>query len=797
MSALRRTIVLCCCAAAGVALAIGVATGSRQQEAPTSREAPKAGLSEGFRSAGHDREDDSHLGAFAGRREPAHRMEMRQPRYATPDALGAAELSGKSAVNDASSARPAPAAAPEPGAESLPVAETAVPLRLVGPDLPVRTPPLPRHGQMLVPEPARQHLEQVYQYLRQELQPPGTTAEPAPMPPGKGLAGEAGETAAAATERSAPPPTTSGQTGGPTLSSGADSARNAPGGSSTAAGEPEAATLAQRGDGKLIIHFPDNDIREVLEMLAEQGNLNILASKSVQGRVSASLSGVDLQSALDAILKSAGYVARREGNFIFVGTPEDFEALENANDRIGTRVYRPNYVSAAELQKLIQPLLTEKVGVVSVSTPSEVGIQSDDTQAGGDNYAGSDVVVVRDYEGVLAQIDQMVREIDVRPMMVHIEAMILSVKLHDEDRYGVDFELLRNVDTIKFGLGNPPASLDNFNFAAGTLKFGFLDSSLGAFLNALETLGDVNVIATPRLMVLNKHRAEIQIGESKGYVSTTITETSSSQSVEFLDVGTLLRLRPFISSDGLVRMEIHPELSDGTVRTENGFTLPEKEVTQVTTNIMVRDGCTVVIGGLMRENLSTTRNQIPFFGNLPIVGVAFRNSTETTERREVIVLITPRIVYEPGTCAEGEKVACEFHRREAHYFDTMTPINERRRGERYFRLAQSAWAGGQREKALRFAELAVHYDPLNRAALELRSAIWQGRPLGDHTLQAELVAPQPSAMLDGAELPPWLLGELSETAPGAGPASQTLHPRDPGQPGRHTDLVRPHESEQP
>ena len=104
-------------------------------------------------------------------------------------------------------------------------------------------------------------------------------------------------------------------------------------------------------------------------------------------------------------------------------------------------------------------------------------------------------------------------------------------------------------------------------------------------------------------MVLNKHRAEILIGEELGYVSTTITETSSSQSVEFLELGAQLRLRPFISTDGLIRMEVHPELSDGSVEAKSGFTLPNKEVTQVTTNIMVRDGCTVVIGGLMREQL--------------------------------------------------------------------------------------------------------------------------------------------------------------------------------------------------
>ena len=150
-------------------------------------------------------------------------------------------------------------------------------------------------------------------------------------------------------------------------------------------------TVNGEGDGKLRIHIYDEDIRKVLDLLSEQGNLNILASKSVEGKVSATLNGVDIDSALRAILKSTGFVSRREGNFIFVGTPEDFNNIEHGMDRIGTRVYRTNYITAAELKALITPLLTEKTGVVSVSTPAEAGIPTSDSAAGGDKFAGGEV----------------------------------------------------------------------------------------------------------------------------------------------------------------------------------------------------------------------------------------------------------------------------------------------------------------------------------------------------------------------------------------------------------------------
>jgi type IV pilus assembly protein PilQ len=545
------------------------------------------------------------------------------------------------------------------------------------------------------------------------------------------------------------------------------------------------------GDGHLSINIQKTDIREVLELLAEQGNLNILASNSVQGSVSASLKDVDVDSALEAILRSTGYVAKRDGKFIFVGTADDFKQMEHSLDEVGTRIYQPNYITANELQTLIQPILTETVGVVSVTSAAEQGIGSDDASAGGDSYAGGDAVLVRDYEAVLAQIDQIVASVDVRPLQVHIEAMILSVKLDDSTAFGVNFEILRDKHNVRMAWGAPTTDLANIKLEKGALKFGFLDSSLSSFLEALETVGETNVIATPRLMVLNKHKAEIQIGEKKGYISTTVTETSSTQNVEFLDIGALLRLRPFVSRDGLIRMEVHPELSDGDVKEKGQFTLPEKEVTEVTTNIMVRDGCTVIIGGLMREQLTKTGNQVPFLGSLPWVGVAFRDQKETVERREVLVLITPRIVYEPETCAEGAQGACEFHRRQATYFDKMNVFGKRSLGKKYFRLAQNAWAAGDRKTALRFAEMAVHFNPLDRRALDLRAAIWQGRMFSSHTISGEQ-APAPdrfnTAAADASQLPAWLLEELEHEGP---PIRPPEHPLDPGVSGGHRDIKKP------
>ncbi len=546
------------------------------------------------------------------------------------------------------------------------------------------------------------------------------------------------------------------------------------------------------GDDKLDIVIPNTDIREVLELLSKAGGLNILASENVTGPVKASLTGVDVDTALSAILKSAGYVSRREGNFIYVGTAKDFLAMDHSLDRVSTRVYRPNYVSAAELQTLMTPMLTPAIGTISVSNAAQVGIGADSNSAGGNNFAGAEVLLVRDFEGVLAQIDQVFDEVDRRPLQVSIEAMILSVKLNDELTLGVNWDLLRSSQHIRLAFGAPVAALDDAAAAAsGGLKVAFLDSNLGAFIDCLEKVGETHVISSPRLMCLNKQRAEIHIGEERGYISTTVTETAATQSVEFLEVGTQLRLRPYISNDGMIRLEIHPELSTGTVEVTDNFTLPRKNVTQVTTNVMVRDGATLVIGGLLREDLNKDVSQIPLLGSLPWVGPVFQHQTDTTTRDEVIVLVTPRIVWEPRFNCEGEYADCEAHQQHSVMADKMSHITRVYYGRRYRRLAKAAWMAGDAGPALRYINMSIHFNPLDRESIQLRSEIVANSPYGDATVDSHLREGLRPCLDHGAakRYPNWVFDELQgpHTHVGQEPAPV----QDQGATGYRSDIFAP------
>ncbi|MBC7852859.1 MAG: hypothetical protein IAF94_05435, partial [Pirellulaceae bacterium] len=423
---------------------------------------------------------------------------------------------------------------------------------------------------------------------------------------------------------------------------------------------PAVTAIKGEGDNSLTFDCDDTDILAVLKMLNENG-LNILASKNVSAKITASFSKVDPETALDAILKNAGFVSRREKGIIYVGTAKDFSDMDQAQDLAAMRVYRPNYVKSAELQTLITPMLTPTFGMITVTSATQVDIPSDQVKTGGNDFAGTDMVVVKDYESVLRQIDELFAEVDIKPAQVAIEAMIVNIKLNDSNQFGVNFQALRDNANARIVTGSSPiASLASFDVGNGGLKFGFLDSSLSTFLLALEQIGDTNVVASPRVLCMNKQRAEIQIGEQLGYLNTTVTQTFTTQSVAFLDVGTLLRIRPFIANDGFIRMEVHPELSTGSVTISDGQTIPNKTVTQMTGNVGCYDGSTIVIGGLLRKDLQTTTNQVPFIGSLPWVGPLFRTKTERIGRDEIIVLITPRIVNEDTLSAEGQKYGNEF-----------------------------------------------------------------------------------------------------------------------------------------
>jgi Flp pilus assembly secretin CpaC len=223
-----------------------------------------------------------------------------------------------------------------------------------------------------------------------------------------------------------------------------------------------------------------------------------------------------------------------------------------------------------------------------------------------------------------------------------IEAKILEVKLNDEQSFGIDWEgFFSTTDGVGSfglqGLGTPGSSGSSGFF------FDFLSLDYDVALRALEADGRVRNLASPKVVTVENEEAEVIIGDRRGYAVTTTINQVTTESIEFLESGVILRVTPSVDDDGKILLNIHPEVSNGTVD-ENG--IPSQTTTEVTTRLLVNSGESVFIGGLMRNQTTQGRAGIPILGRIPGLRWLFSNRTQTTQNTETVVLITPRLVDE-------------------------------------------------------------------------------------------------------------------------------------------------------
>jgi type IV pilus assembly protein PilQ len=359
------------------------------------------------------------------------------------------------------------------------------------------------------------------------------------------------------------------------------------------------------------------EVKELLSMLSGSRGVNIVCSGGVSGTVSIELHDVPFEEALRAVAAAAGLeVVRRDGLYFVrpsaTGDPAD-DMIRDA------RTFRLDYARSDDVLAVVQNMISATGKVMS--------------------YPPLRALVVEDRPDVLARIAETIDSIDVPPRQVMIEAQILEARLSRDSRYGIDWSLIFSSgdgsgDVVVEGFASPAA--------AGTEGL-FVTWGQGDFAGAIEALQNVEelrTLAAPRVLAVDGSQAEIIIGGQLGFSVVTTVENTVIQSVEFLDTGAQLRITPIITGDGHVLMRVNPELSDGVI--EEG--LPSKTTTQVTSDVLLKDGHTLLIGGLIREREEKTRSGIPILSRIPILGGLFGQTTTGVQRSEVIALITPRIV---------------------------------------------------------------------------------------------------------------------------------------------------------
>ena len=379
--------------------------------------------------------------------------------------------------------------------------------------------------------------------------------------------------------------------------------------------------------GKVTLSIQQSDIRDVMQLLSREQRLNIFVAEGVSGEVSVNLYEMDSSQAIVLIAESAGFVVEQRDGSYFVIERED-AGKYHQSDMMEVRSFRVQYASAADIETAIQDHLSNYGSVKSLED--------------------GNMVIIEDLPSFLDKIEVIIDAIDREPRQIMIEAKILEVSLTDNQSYGLDWAHLFNAADGSGSVGTQGLATPG----SPGLFAQFSNSNVELVLNALKARGRLRTISTPKLLAMEGLEAESVVGSNIGYKVTTTVNQVTTESIEFLESGIILKVTPTVDRSGRILLDIHPEVSAGSVSDDG---IPSKTTTQVSTRMLVPNGKTVFLGGLIKHSVSDSREGVIGLGDLPIIGGLFANDASNITSTEIVVLITPRIVdYVTAQPEQGE-----------------------------------------------------------------------------------------------------------------------------------------------
>lgn len=401
---------------------------------------------------------------------------------------------------------------------------------------------------------------------------------------------------------------------------------------------PADAGAAMDLDRKVSLDAEDAALPTVLKILAEKGDLNIITGPGVAaGRITIRMKDVPIEQAVNLVVRAAGLAYERIGNSILVADPRTLQEETG----LSSYVVDLKFADAAEVKEALKNL----------SAKIEV------------DQSGNRLIVVTSPR-VISEIESLVERLDVPAKQVMLEARVVEVGTDDLIRLGVDWEALSsqgflfvegNYDS-SIGQGNQVTGLRVFPNTPGTLDiFKFKNFSREAkFFNVVVDLlvrdGHARVLANPKLATLNGKEATMLVGTRIPYVvSGTVFAGGGAAPVERIEreeVGVKLKITPLINADGYITTTITPEVSSVIGFQGANADLPVVATRQATTTVRLKDGQSVIIGGLLSEEKTTRTSKVPLLGDIPGLGYLFQHNTVTTTKKDLVIEITPRILQE-------------------------------------------------------------------------------------------------------------------------------------------------------
>ena len=439
------------------------------------------------------------------------------------------------------------------------------------------------------------------------------------------------------------------------------------------------------------LDFKDADVHNVLRLLAEVSKLNIVATDDVRGKVTLRLFDVPWDQALDIVLQVLNLESVQEGNVIRISTVkrlrEEREELQRAQEAakavepLHVEYLHVNYAKASKLAEIISGAArTGATGARAISgTQAEVGVLTNRGSVFVDEF--SNTLVVRDIQRGIDNARELVRRLDLQTPQILIESNIVeattsfardlgvqwgyrnSIGPQTGTSTGVNFPGTVNLNGSGLNVGSNgvpfmadfPAAVAPGSGTALDLALGSLDGSkaLDLRLTALESQGKARIISRPRVVTLNNVAATIKsltILRVKLPSTGTVINTgaggaagTASTATEKIETGIILVVTPQVSSDGFVLLDMFAKSSQADfTRPVDG--IPTEISREANSHILVKDGQTVVLGGIYRDNRSDQRSGIPFLTNMPVLGWLFRDNKVTDDREDLLVFLTPRVL---------------------------------------------------------------------------------------------------------------------------------------------------------
>lgn len=370
--------------------------------------------------------------------------------------------------------------------------------------------------------------------------------------------------------------------------------------------------------GQISLDFTNIKTRDLLQLLAKYSGKNLIISDKVKGRVSLNLHNTSWHEALAAVLKIRGLIKQESDNTIIITLPEEVDKKETLLAK--PSVFNLHHTSAEDFSKVL----------------GSAGILSLNGKVGFENRTNS--VIVADTQDKIDTIKNIIRQIDIPTKQVLIEARIVSADENFARALGLEFSGVPVGEKDKPDTNSHVNNRENntFNFAIAKLNHGSL---LDVKLAALENEGRGRVISRPKLLTLDRQAAYIESGSEIPYQEKT---KEGDTSTSFKKAVLSLKVTPEIVSKTGVNLLLQLNQDKVSQLTFNG--VPAIDTRKIQTQVLVQNGETIVLGGIYEWAKTKHLERVPILGKIPLLGLLFQKQEAKTERKELLMFVTPRFV---------------------------------------------------------------------------------------------------------------------------------------------------------